>query len=322
MSLELRKVDLNLLLIFDSIYRHGSVAEASRELALSPSALSHALNRLRQAFGDLLFIRTGGRMMPTVKAIGMAVNISSALRSISFCLHDPERFDPENSRATFTLAATDYTAAAILPALVARVSRLAPGITIKLIYSRDFNADDDLLSGKVDFALGFEEEEKHSRNGIDSMLCFTDDYAVAVRRGHPDIKNFLTHELYISAGHVVVRPWLESRCVIDRYLESQHARRKIVVELPSLMIAPLIVSQTDLVITLPRRGISSVFDMKDLVVFAPPFPTPQYELKVYYRAAPGNSPGQVWMREQIKNVCDPPSAVNENVVDQAPGANP
>lgn len=321
MSSALRKVDLNLLLIFDSIYRHGSVAEASRELALSPSALSHALNRLRQALGDPLFIRTGGRMLPTVKATGMAINISSALRSISFCLHDSERFEPENSQGTFTIAATDYTAAVILPALVARVNHLAPGITIRLIYSRDFNANDDLLSGKVDFALGFEEEEKHSRNGIESMSCFTDDYAVAVRRGHPEITNVLTQELYLRTGHAVVRPWPESRGVIDRYLESQHVRRKIVVELPSLMIAPLIVSQTDLAITLPKRGICSIFDMKDLVVFAPPFPTPQYVLKVYYRIASGNTPGMVWMRELIKNVCAPPYKVNEGGVDPGQGAN-
>lgn len=91
------------------------------------------------------------------------------------------------------------------------VNSLAPGITIKLIYSRDFNADEDLLSGKVDYALGFEEEQKAPRRGIESIICFTDDYVVAVRRGHPDIHDTLTHECYLSAGHVVVRPWLESR---------------------------------------------------------------------------------------------------------------
>lgn len=317
----LRKIDLNLLLLFDSIYRHGSVTEAAHELALSPSALSHALNRLRLSLDDPLFVRTGGHMVPTSKAESIAANISAALGNILSCLHEPEHFEPEKSRETFIFAATDYTAAVILPSLIARVNSLAPGITIKIIYSRDFNADEDLLSGKVDFALGFEEEQKNPRRGIDSITCFTDDYVVAARCNHPDIHDALTHERYLSAGHVVVRPWLESRGVIDRYLESQQVRRRIVVELPSLMIAPIIVSNTDLIITLPRRGISSVFDMKNLVVFAPPFPTPQYILKVYYSPVLGNSPGHLWMREQILRVCDRQKPVIPvNSVDPAPDA--
>ncbi|EKK3318348.1 LysR family transcriptional regulator [Salmonella enterica] len=317
----LRKIDLNLLLIFDSLYRHGSVMEAANELALSPSAMSHALNRLRASLDDPLFVRTGGSMVPTSKAENIAANVSAALGRLSSCLHEPENFEPEKSRETYTFAATDYTAAVILPSLIARVNLLAPGITIKLIYSRDFNADEDLLSGKVDFALGFEEEQKAPRRGIESITCFTDDYVVAVRRGHPDIHGSLTHESYLSAGHVVVRPWLESRGVIDRYLERQQVRRRVVVELPSLMIAPIIVSNTDLVITLPRRGISSVFDMKNLMVFAPPFPTPHYILKAYYSPALGNSPGHLWMREQVLQVCDPKNAVIPvNAVVPAPGA--
>lgn len=316
----LRKIDLNLLLIFDSLYRLGSVTEAANELALSPSAMSHALNRLRASLDDPLFVRTGGSMVPTSRAESIAANVSAALGSLSFCLHKPEHFEPEKSRETYTFAATDYTAAVILPGLIARVNSLAPGIAIKLIYSRDFNADEDLLSGKVDFALGFEEEQKSPRRGIESITCFADDYVVAVRRGHPDIHDSLTQEAYLSAGHVVVRPWLESRGVIDRYLESQQVRRRIVVELPSLMIAPIIVSNTDLVITLPRRGISSIFDMKNLVVFAPPFPTPQYILKAYYSPALSNSPGHLWMREQILQICDPQDAVIPvKRIDPAPG---
>jgi len=173
------------------------------------------------------------------------------------------------------------------------------------MHTRDFNADEDLLSGKVDFALGFEEEQMPTRRGIESLACFTDDYVVAVRQNHPAIEDSLTLEHYLSAGHVVVRPWPGARGVIDRYLESQRLRRRIVVELPNLMIAPIIVSRTDLVITLPQRGISSVFDMKNLVVFAPPFPTPQYTLKAYCSPTLGNSSGHAWMREQLLAMCEP-----------------
>jgi len=303
MHTSLRKIDLNLLMAFDALYRHGSVTAAASELSLSPSALSHALNRLRASLDDPLFVRSGGQMVPTPKADSIASRISTALSSLSSCLQEASHFEPHNSKATFVFAATDYTAAVILPALIHHVNLLAPDMAFRLVYSRDFNADEDLLSGKVDFALGFEEEKKSPRRGIDSITCFTDDYVVAVRQGHPVIKEALTREAYLNAGHVVVRPWAESRGEIDRYLENQRVRRRIVAELPSLMIAPLIVSSTDLVITLPRRGLSSVFDMKNLVVFAPPFPTPQYILKTYFCPALANSPGHLWMREQILQVC-------------------
>lgn len=301
----LRNLDMNLLVVFESLYRHGSVTDSANELALSPSAFSHALNRLRMSLEDPLFVRTSGRMTPTAKAESIAPIISDALSALSLCFHKQDAFTPEKSTESFTFAATDYTAAVILPSLISRVNRLAPGITIKLVYSRDFNADEDLLSGKVDFALGFEEEQKLLRRGIDAITCFTDDYVVAVRQGHPDIRGTLTKEQYLCAGHVVVRPWMESRGVIDRYLEGQQVRRRILVELPSLMIAPLIVSQTDLVITLPKRGIESVFDMKNLTVFSPPFPTPQYILKAYYSSTFDNSAGHIWMREQIMQICAP-----------------
>lgn len=296
----LHNLDLNLLLVFDALYRQGSVAGAADEVSLSPSALSHALNRLRASFDDPLFVRTSGRMVPTPKARNIATGIASALNGLSSCLHEPGVFTPGKSDQAFTFAVTDYTGAVILPELIARVNHLAPHITIRIVYSRDFNADEDLLSGKVDFALGFEEEPKTAHRGIEAIPCFTDDYVIAVRHGHPTITGTLTQEQYLAAGHVVVRPWQGARGAIDQYLDRQQLRRNIVAELPSLMIAPLIVSRTDLLITLPRRGIASLFAMKDLSVFPPPFPAPQYQLKVYYSPALCNSPGHLWMLEQIQ----------------------
>ncbi|WP_205246828.1 LysR family transcriptional regulator [Enterobacter sp. Cy-643] len=295
----LRRLDMNLLLVFDALYRYRSVTEAAGELALSPSALSHALNRLRESLGDPLFVRSGKQMAPTAKAESIAAGISAALSALSASLATKHVFEPRSSSQTFTFAVTDYTAAVVMPGLIARVNRLAPGIAIRLVYSKGFNADEDLLSGKVDFALGFEEGEVPARRGIESFTCFTDDYRVAVRRQHPTINQRLTPELYLSAGHVVVRPWPGQRGAIDRYLESQGLRRHIAVELPSLMIAPPIVSQTDLAITLPQRGISTLFDMQNLAVFTPPFPMPSYTLKVYFGPALSQTPGHLWMREQI-----------------------
>ena len=112
----LRKIDLNLLLIFDSLYRHGSVTEAANELALSPSALSHALNRLRTSLDDPLFVRTGGSMVPTSKLKALQ-QIFLPLWEVSRPACMSQNTLSRKSRESFTFAATDYTAAAILPKL-------------------------------------------------------------------------------------------------------------------------------------------------------------------------------------------------------------
>lgn len=299
----LRKTDMNLLLVFDAVYRHRNISLAADQLALSPSALSHALNRLRNSLGDPLFIRHSGKMVPTAKAENIAPQISAALQTLSVCFRQMNAFDPALSTDTFTFAATDYTAAVIMPGLISRINRLAPGITIRLLYSQNFNAVNDIRSGKVDFALGFEEGQKFPQRETEAITCFTDNYIVAVRRGHPEINNILTQALYLAAGHVVVRPWADSQGAIDTYLEKQQLKRRIMVELPSLMTAPLIVSQTDLIITLPEKGITSLFNMQDLVVFPVPFPAPQYILRAYYNPALCDSPGHQWIKEQIMAIC-------------------
>ena len=299
MHFSLKNIDMNLLLVFDALYRHGSVSTAASALALSPSAFSHALNRLRDSLDDPLFLRVGRKMVPTARAENMAAGISMALGRLSVCLNEHNEFDPGTSGVCFTFATTDYTSAAIMPELIARINAIAPGITLKLVYSKGAEADEDLLSRSVDFVIGYEEESKTRHRSIEAITCFTDDYAVAARKGNPLTRAGLSREDYLNAGHVVVRPWQEHFGGIDRYLETQQLSRRIVVELPSLMSAPLIVSRTDLLITLPRRGILSLFNMHNLDVFSPPVPTPGYTIKAYYNPALGYSPAHEWMKAQI-----------------------
>lgn len=109
MHRELRKLDMNLLIVFEAIYRHRKVNAAASELALSPSALSHTLSRLRSALNDELFVRQGSNMQPTVRSHLIAPGISSALNALSNSLRSAEVFYPETSSHTFRFAVTDYT---------------------------------------------------------------------------------------------------------------------------------------------------------------------------------------------------------------------
>ncbi|HEJ2192155.1 TPA: LysR family transcriptional regulator, partial [Pseudomonas aeruginosa] len=128
----LRRLDLNLLLVFDALYRHRNVGTAASELAISASAFSHALGRLRQGLDDELFLRQGNRMQPTQRAEHLAAAVAAALRALGEGLEEWRPFVPGQSQRTFVFAATDYTAFALLPPLMNRLQHSAPGVRLRL----------------------------------------------------------------------------------------------------------------------------------------------------------------------------------------------
>ncbi|HKT97569.1 MAG TPA: LysR family transcriptional regulator [Paraburkholderia sp.] len=300
----LRRLDLNLLLVFDALYRHRSVTAAADELALSPSACSHALSRLRSALADELFVRYGSAMQPTALADQMSQAVGDALRLLSDNLGAAGPFVPATSTHTFTLAATDFTAFALVPSLMARLQAHAPELRVNVVYSSHRDSLDDLVAGRAHFALSFEDAHSTPCEGVESLECFTDDYVVVARKPHPRISTTLSIEQYLHEKHVAVLPWTSVGSVIDAALSRQGYRRSVAVQLPSLMAAPFIVANTELLLTLPRRAAEQLSDSTSLAVFPTPFETPHYTLKVYFHARYAGTPAHVWMREQLIRALD------------------
>ncbi|MEN5035335.1 LysR family transcriptional regulator [Pseudomonas sp. TWI929] len=295
----LRRLDLNLLIVFDALYRHRSVVAAATELSLSPSACSHALSRLRSSLMDELFIRADSSMQPTAKADEVAIGISHALQILTENLGTASGFEPRTASETFVFAATDFTAYALLPLLIARLEKEAPKLKTKVVYSTQRDPWRELGEGKVHFVLGVSDEYSAPYEGIEELTCFSDDYVVVARRGHPRIKDELTLERYLTERHVVVMPWSDTGSVISSSLNKQDAHREVAVELPSVMAAPFIVANTDLLITLPRRAAVQLSSAAPLEIYQAPFETPRYTLKVFYHVRNGSKPASKWLREQM-----------------------
>jgi DNA-binding transcriptional LysR family regulator len=293
----LRRLDLNLLLVFDALYRHGSVVEAADELALSPSACSHALGRLRSALNDELFLRYGSAMQPTAFAQGLAVDVSACLGGLSRALTDTASFEPATSNRTFVLSATDFTAFALLPALVAKLEKAAPRVNIKVVYAARRDSFDELAAGRVHFALGFSDENDTATDGIETLRCEREDYVVVSRKDHPRIKRSLSLKRYLLERHVVVVPWSTGGSVIDAALSRQGHRRDVAVQLPSVMSAPFIVAESDLLLTLPRRAAERLRRSVPLALHKAPFDAPAYALEISYHVRHAGSAGHRWMRD-------------------------
>lgn len=296
---DLRHLDLNLLLVFEALFRLRSVTEASNELSMSASAFSHALARLRQSLGDALFVRHSNRMHPTARAEHIAGSITLALKVLSEQLARPAHFDPAHSERVFVFSATDYTAFAVLPPFISRLQRVAPRLGIKVVYSSQKVALEELAAGRIDFSLGYSGEADPLPSGVEALDWFTDEYVVIASQNHPRIRGQITLEDYLSARHVVVTPWNASRGEIDYVLDGLALRRTVAVQLPTVLAAPFIIANSELIMTLPRYAAETLQSAAPIAVYPAPFAIPAYTVKVYSHTNYAHSEGHVWMRQEL-----------------------
>lgn len=297
---KLRRTDLNLLLIFDALFRHKSVVGAASELAMSPSAVSHAIARLRDALSDELFVRYGSAMQPTAHAEQMAEVIAQSLTALNGCLESARSFNPAGSKQTFVFAATDFTAFAILPALISQLERVAPYLKIRVIYSTHSESLSELQAGRIHFALGLRNGSAKQHDGIGVISCYEDEYVVAAKKNHPWISGTLSLEEYLQARHVVVIPWADEGSIVNTALERLGLTRDVAVQLPSLLAAPFIVAKSSYLITLPSRLATEFSSTAPLAVYPAPFAIPPYTLEIYYHHRHAGVPGHEWLRSQIR----------------------
>ncbi|WP_110798163.1 LysR family transcriptional regulator [Cronobacter sakazakii] len=292
----LRRLDLNLLPVFDAIYRHRSVRKAADELAMSTSALSHALSRLRTTLNDPLFYREGHRMCPSVYATQLAPSIASALKFLNQELTPQPEFDPASSTECLQIAITDFTAFCIFPALMHQLQRDAPGLRFELRYLPHSPALNELLAGEMDLALGFSAPEDIRHAQLDEISWLEDDYVVisSARRAQ------LTFEDYLAARHVVVTPWNEKQGVLDSQLEKMGYTRHIALKTPSMLGAPFIVAESDLLMALPRFAAQKLLPATDLRIFELPFEVPSFEVKIYSHQRSGKRGATDWLKRVLQ----------------------
>ncbi|MBF9186498.1 LysR family transcriptional regulator, partial [Klebsiella pneumoniae] len=238
----LRRIDLNLLPVFDAVYRSRSVRLAAEELAMSTSALSHALSRLRSALNDPLFYREGHWMCPSVYASQLAPSIASALKFLNQELTPPAAFVPAASTDCMQIAITDFTAFCVFPTLMHHLQREAPGLRFELRYLPHSPALTELLAGEVDLALGFNTPDEPAHPDLEEINWLRDEYVVISQAN----RTALTLDAYLAARHLVVTPWNERQGVLDCELERQGYSRQVAMKTPSMLSAPFIIEQSDL----------------------------------------------------------------------------
>ncbi|SFF08054.1 DNA-binding transcriptional regulator, LysR family [Phytobacter palmae] len=292
----LRRLDLNLLPVFDAIYRHRSVRTAAEELAMSTSALSHALSRLRVALNDPLFYREGHRMCPSVYATQIASAIATALKSLNQELTPQPAFDAASSSDCFQIAITDFTAFCIFPALMNRLQETAPGLRFELRYLPHSPALTELLAGEIDLALGFSAPDDVAHPELEEIVWFEDEYVVISNNQ----RTRLTLTDYLAARHLVVTPWNEKQGILDLQLERMGHTRRVTIKTPSMLSAPFIIEQSDLLLAIPRFAAGKMKQAAQLAIFELPFAVPSFEVKIYSHKRSGKRAATDWLKGELQ----------------------
>lgn len=198
-QLDIRRIDGGLLLVFRELCRRGRTTSVAAHLGLSQSAVSHALSRLRDLFGDPLFLRKSHGLEPTQRALELAPRIEALIDMMGAAIRPDPGFDPALSTRSFHIAATVFAPEAIAGPLVERLrdARLGGGFTFQFL--RGYLALDALRRGQIDVALGRFEALPA---GFVGEALYEDRYCVVARRGHPTIDGEISLDQWKRAGHV------------------------------------------------------------------------------------------------------------------------
>ncbi|MEZ9232097.1 LysR family transcriptional regulator [Vibrio amylolyticus] len=296
--MKLHQIDLNLLLLFDALYRHRSVSNAAKDVYLSQSAFSHGLSRLRKHVSDELFIRINNVMEPTALAHELATHITPALGQIYSGLNNQSTFDPVTSDIEFTLSATDYTQFSLLPKLMSHLSRKAPNIKITITPDEEGTPTKKLMSNELDFMLGFSHEIEKSST-VESFTWTQDRYCTIARKGHPQLENGLTLETFLCLPHVRISPWGEKIGIVDQQLAKEGLKRHVALQLPSVLAAPYAIEHSDHLLTCPRVIAEQVSQTIDIELYSPPIPIPDYKLNLYWHKLSNSKASHRWFIDVI-----------------------
>jgi DNA-binding transcriptional LysR family regulator len=292
--------DLNLLVALDALLVEGNVTKAAARIGVTQSAASHALSRLRRLTGDELLVRGRDGMVPTMRAEAMRAPLRRSLDEITSTLSPPRPFDPRTARLRYFIGTSDYAELVLLPGVMARLGREAPGVELReLPVGQDPAAE--LATGKLDVVIMPAQPDDDSQ-GVRGRKMFSDRFVCIVRSGHPLARTkALTMSAFTAAAHALVSPWGLEGGYVDDALARLGLQRKVAIAVPHFLVAPHIVGSSDLLLTVPERVAHVVSGPLGLVVLSPPrqLELAGFTVSLLWHDRTHEDPARRWVREAI-----------------------
>jgi DNA-binding transcriptional LysR family regulator len=296
--MNLRGIDLNLLVILDALLREGGVTGAARRLNLTQPAVSVALSRARALFGDPILVRSGASMRPTPLAERLAPRLTDALAVVA-TLFDRQAFDPAHSTRNFLLTTSDLAELLLLPGLTADLRDLAPhvALTLRSVEGMPLAASEG-RDGQIDLTVG---GMPRPDGPFEDEILFDDDFVIVARDGHPAFAQAMGIESFAALPQALVAP--QGRTLtgpIDAILAGHGLQRFVALCLTHFSALPDVLAQSDIVGCVPR-ALHALPGFRDRVVaHALPFPSPRYSLRMVWHRRHAMDPGHLWLRALVR----------------------
>ncbi len=292
--MDLKDIDLNLLVIFQQLLQERRVSAVANNLGLSQPTVSNALNRLRQQLGDELFLRTSRGMEPTAFAMQLAEPISYALSAIHETLNQRTRFEPANSERKFIVGMNDIGEIYFLPKLMKILADIAPDISLSTIRTTGANLAEAMEAGRIDLAIGW---LPHLKSGFFQRRLFVQEHVCLFRHGHPLHKSSpLTQEEFEAAEHVVVSSVGTGHASVDAHIEKLGIRRRAVLTVPHFVAVGHILASTDMIATVPERFARHCVAPFNLHYVDLPLKLPDIGINLFWHARFHKEAGNQWLR--------------------------
>jgi DNA-binding transcriptional LysR family regulator len=298
--MNLRQLDLNLLVVFDAVMQERSVTRAAHRVFLTQSAVSSALSRLRVQLKDELFLRGTGKLRPTQRAFELELPVRAVLTDLERVLQ-PEAFDPQRHARTFTIATNDYFTAVVAPRLAKYFELHAQAVDLRIIPIGG-RANELLDSSEVDVVC---TSSSQVAERFQSQLLIEDDYVVVVRKDHAFAKKSPSLAQFAKARHLLVTPRGDARGFVDELLAERGLTRRVAMTVNHFAAAPQIVANSDLVLTALRQIAERFAPPKStaIVDFSLKTPLALRQMRMIWHARLGNHPAQQWLRRTLSEVC-------------------
>ncbi|MDG4878081.1 LysR substrate-binding domain-containing protein [Mesorhizobium sp. WSM4935] len=306
-EIDLSRVDLNLLVLFETVMEERHVSRSASRLNLSPSAVSHGLGRLRGLLGDPLFLRTPRGVVPTDRALELAAPVAEILARVRSVVASAEPFDPTRSGRRFVIGAPDGASAVFLPPLLEVLRRSAPGIDIGIRQLLPRQGETSPLPAWSDAIAELEARvmdvavvpiddapERFLRRTL-----YEEDFVIAMRAGHRFSQN-TGIEAYCAMEHLVVSQTGDALGFVDTALAAQGRSRRIALTVPNFMFALAVLAETDFVSALPRRFVGMHGRRFGVIAVDAPVPLPRFQITALVPKVAMMDAGIAWLVERLE----------------------
>jgi DNA-binding transcriptional LysR family regulator len=290
----LRNVDLNLLRTIQPLLEERHVSRAAKRSFLSQPAMSRALTRLRETFGDPLLVRANGAYERTPRGERVLREIETIMRRLSTVVNDQE-FTPAESRERFRVAMTDHGSTILLPKLLERLRRNAPHSEL-ILSAVGPDTFDEVAAGRIDLSLCAEEVPPT----VENEIVFNLDFVCLVGARQRISTRRLTLKQYLRLPHAMILTGDGHQAMVDRPLGALGLKRHVALRIPFFIPAVMAIAQTDLVLTVPRTLAKMTKRITSLRMIEPPRELKPFPYFMSWHPRLTNESAQAWLRDQVR----------------------